>query len=196
MKVHQCTALYIFAFIVSPLFSLFPHNSLSSPLLAIVALNKLFGDMDKEKVIIILLSYFFTDFLLYLVFGFPFYGSWLLFTLSAYLLSLWLSHFMVFSTNLNGLSKNLGLFFASVISYWLWTNFGVWLMANLYPKTFEGFLACYIAAIPFLKTSLFSSLFWGSIVISSLCLFRLGQNVIHKYSGFFSNFKEIKNAHW
>ena len=37
----------------------------------------------------------------------------------------------------------------SSICFFIITNFGVWLVGNIYSKTFEGFLSCYIAAIPF-----------------------------------------------
>src|SRR5262245_60208517 len=38
---------------------------------------------------------------------------------------------------------------ASLLLY-LTTNFGVWALGSLYPKTASGLLACYIAALPFL----------------------------------------------
>ena len=31
------------------------------------------------------------------------------------------------------------------------TNFGVWLVGGLYPRTLDGLLACYVAAIPFIR---------------------------------------------
>ncbi len=34
------------------------------------------------------------------------------------------------------------------------TNFGVWLVGNLYPKTLAGLLSCYLAAIPFFRNTL------------------------------------------
>jgi len=43
---------------------------------------------------------------------------------------------------------------ASLISsfvFFLFSNFGTWLMYDIYPKTSAGLLSCYIAGIPFLK---------------------------------------------
>lgn len=44
------------------------------------------------------------------------------------------------------------------------TNFGVWYSGLLYPFTLDGLIACYVAAIPFYKTSLLSDLvFTGAL---------------------------------
>ena len=42
----------------------------------------------------------------------------------------------------------------SAVSFWLWTNFGTWLISSIYSHDFNGFFACYLAAIPFLQRSL------------------------------------------
>lgn len=42
-----------------------------------------------------------------------------------------------------GLTSNLFFYF--------WTNFGVWLLSNMYPKTLGGLLTSYINALPFLR---------------------------------------------
>ncbi|TAL01535.1 MAG: hypothetical protein EPO08_09745 [Rhodospirillaceae bacterium] len=38
--------------------------------------------------------------------------------------------------------------------FFLVTNFGVWAFGSLYPKTMDGLVACYIAAIPFFANTL------------------------------------------
>lgn len=43
------------------------------------------------------------------------------------------------------------------IFFYVWTNFGVWQLSGMYAKTWEGLVACYIAAIPFLKMQLLST---------------------------------------
>ena len=40
------------------------------------------------------------------------------------------------------------------ILFFIVTNFGVWLVSNLYPKTLAGLLSCYVAAIPFFRNTL------------------------------------------
>ncbi|MGH9778649.1 MAG: DUF6580 family putative transport protein [Candidatus Acidiferrales bacterium] len=47
-----------------------------------------------------------------------------------------------------------GAALASSLLFFLVTNFGVWALGSFYPKTTEGLLACYIAAIPFFRNTL------------------------------------------
>lgn len=51
---------------------------------------------------------------------------------------------------------------ASVIFY-LVSNFGVWVGSGMYPLTFEGLIACYVAAIPFFHYTIA-----GNVVYSAL----------------------------
>ncbi|PIS08818.1 hypothetical protein COT75_05055 [Candidatus Beckwithbacteria bacterium CG10_big_fil_rev_8_21_14_0_10_34_10] len=67
-------------------------------------------------------------------------------------------------------------FFGAGASLWffLWTNLGFFLTEpwNLYPPTFKGLIACYVAGLPFLKPNLISNIFflplgifvWNSLV--------------------------------
>lgn len=48
-----------------------------------------------------------------------------------------------------------GITLAASLLFFLVTNFAVWLLWDLYPKTWEGFIACYVAALPFFRNSLF-----------------------------------------
>ena len=45
----------------------------------------------------------------------------------------------------------------SVLFFYLWTNFGWWLISGMYPITLQGLIQCYIAGLPFLKNQLFSA---------------------------------------
>ncbi len=42
---------------------------------------------------------------------------------------------------------------AASLLFFLITNFAVWLLWDLYPKTWEGLIACYVAALPFFRNS-------------------------------------------
>ena len=42
--------------------------------------------------------------------------------------------------------------------FFIWTNLGVWLLTNMYPKSAEGLLMSYINALPFLRYQLTSTL--------------------------------------
>lgn len=62
------------------------------------------------------------------------------------------------------------IFFASVISsvsFFIITNFGVWVSSGSYPKTGSGLAACYTAAIPFFHQTLLSDLFFVGILFGA-----------------------------
>jgi hypothetical protein len=60
--------------------------------------------------------------------------------------------------------------FGSNLFFYFWTNFGVWFLDSwgMYPKTFAGFVQCYINGLPFLRPQIVSSLIFiplGFIII-------------------------------
>lgn len=61
---------------------------------------------------------------------------------------------------LNKILLGTGLGISSNIFFYLWTNFGVWLLDSwgMYPKTIQGLLLSYINGIPFLKYQVSSTL--------------------------------------
>lgn len=60
--------------------------------------------------------------------------------------------------------------FASAISFFLLTNFGVWLMSGMYPLTAGGLAACYVAAIPFFQNTLAGDLFYSALLFGGFAL--------------------------
>jgi hypothetical protein len=67
------------------------------------------------------------------------------------------------------------IFFASVISsvsFFIITNFGIWLSTNYYPKTGVGFAACYTLAIPFFHQTLLSDLFFVGVLFGAYHLIK------------------------
>lgn len=52
---------------------------------------------------------------------------------------------------------------ASAVSFFLVSNFAVWLSWNLYPKTAAGLVSCYVAAIPFFEKGIVSDLVFSAI---------------------------------
>ncbi len=87
-----------------------------------------------------------------------------LFTWSAYLFISCLSNLGNLS-NLSGKAKILratGLGMVAALWFYIWTNFGVWLLDNwgMYPKTIGGLLQAYYYGLPFLKMNLLGNLFF------------------------------------
>jgi hypothetical protein len=59
-----------------------------------------------------------------------------------------------------------GAFLASII-FFLVSNFGVWISGTMYPKTSEGLVACYVAAIPFFKGTLIGNLLFSAVLFGT-----------------------------
>lgn len=58
-----------------------------------------------------------------------------------------------------------GIFAATICSallFFVITNFGVWLA--WYPKTLEGFYACYMNALPFLRNTMAGNIIFGAVL--------------------------------
>ena len=62
----------------------------------------------------------------------------------------------------------------SSISFFIITNFGVWILGG-YPKTWTGLVTCYTIAIPFFKNSLMGDLFYSGVMI---LFYSLGRKTI------------------
>jgi len=66
--------------------------------------------------------------------------------------------------------KPLSIFFASMsasLLFFIISNFGVWFSGTLYPHTIDGLVACYIAALPFLKYTLCSDLLFVGLLFGA-----------------------------
>jgi hypothetical protein len=63
--------------------------------------------------------------------------------------------------------KPLNVFGASLgasLSFYVVADFGVWLTGILYPHTWAGFVACYVAAMPFLQRGIISDLLFSTVI--------------------------------
>lgn len=145
---------------------LLPHPANVAPIAALA----LFGGTYLNKryalvvpLIAMLISDFFLGFHNTMVFV---YGSFLL----TGLIGLWLRK-----------HKSLGTVIASsLISsllFFIITNFGVWVMGSMYPKTFSGFVLCFTYAIPFFRNTiigdlLYVGLFFGAYEVITKVLQR------------------------
>ena len=62
------------------------------------------------------------------------------------------------------ISRFVGSAVGGSTAYFLISNFGVWLAWGTYPHTREGLIACYVAALPYYRTSTLSTLFGGAVL--------------------------------
>ena len=63
-----------------------------------------------------------------------------------------------------------GAALASSVLFFLLTNFGVWALESLYPKTVAGLFACFVAAIPFFQNTLQGDLFFTAVLFGGFAL--------------------------
>jgi hypothetical protein len=63
-----------------------------------------------------------------------------------------------------------GVVLASSVLFFLVTNFAVWAMQTIYPKSLEGLLACYVAAIPFFRSTLLGDLCYATVLFGGFAL--------------------------
>jgi hypothetical protein len=63
-----------------------------------------------------------------------------------------------------------GAALVSALVFFIVTNFGVWAFDSLYPKTFPGLVACYVAAIPFFRNMLLGDLIYTAILFGGFRL--------------------------
>jgi hypothetical protein len=50
---------------------------------------------------------------------------------------------------------------ACSLIFFVSTNFAVWAFSGMYPLTFDGLIACYVAALPFLQQTIVGDLLWA-----------------------------------
>ena len=68
--------------------------------------------------------------------------------------------------------SNILTIFMGSLSFFIVTNFGVWLLG--YPKTWTGLVECYTLALPFFRNSLLGDFFYSGVMI-------IGFNFIQKH---------------
>ncbi len=61
---------------------------------------------------------------------------------------------------------------AGPTAFFLISNFGVWLAAHLYPATWDGLVTCYVAALPFYRNSLLSSVVYTALLFGANAIYQ------------------------
>lgn len=63
-----------------------------------------------------------------------------------------------------------GAALAGSLLFFILTNFGVWAFGSWYPKTWEGLVACYVAAIPFFHNTLLGDAVYNTALFGGFAL--------------------------
>ncbi len=159
-----CFTIILFAVILR----LIPHP----PNVAPIAAMALFGGayLNKKYALVVpLLALFASDIFIGFYGGMPFvYGSFLLIGL----IGLWLQK----KRNFNFI---LGATLFSSLLFFIITNFGVWLMGDIYPQTLGGLIRCFYLAIPFFRNTVIGDLIFVGLFFGS---FELALRVLRDFS--------------
>lgn len=139
------------------------------PNMAPTTAQALFGGVQFSRArafAITFLTIVISDILLAAVQGHAVFGTWSLFTYSGFA-GIVLAGMFLRTAPTAG--RTLGLLVGSSLFFWTWTNFGVWLMNDgvSYPHNGAGLVACYLAALPFLRNALVGDLAWGLVFFAS-----------------------------
>ena len=138
---------------------LMPHPDNFTPIIALAIMSSYFFRNINFSYAIMLFSMLLADFFI------GFYSHMLFVYSSLFLIVL---IFFKISKKINYKNLFIFSFFGSVI-FFLISNFGVWLVGNLYERNINGLIECYFMAIPFFKNTIISTLIFS---YSSLIVYK------------------------
>ncbi|MDR1139729.1 MAG: hypothetical protein LBK93_03840 [Rickettsiales bacterium] len=141
---------------------LIPHIPNVTPLTSICLIAG--ANLSRWGAFLVLsITMFISDIILALMFGYPIFNYCTLFTYTGFVVITFVD------SKLQCSQQSLPIYVCcSSLGFWIWTNFGVWITSNLYPKTLVGLSGCYIAALPFLRNSLIGDMIWGLVIFGFL----------------------------
>ena len=129
---------------------LIPHPPNFTPIIAVAIMSGYFFKNLYLSIIVLLISMLLSD----LFFGF--YKHIIFVYLSLFLIT-----YIFFQINHKINNKNLFIFgLVGSLIFFLVSNFGVWIMGDLYEKNLNGLLNCYVFAIPFFRNTLISTIIY------------------------------------
>jgi hypothetical protein len=164
----QKRTLFIFGLIfLAAISRIIPHPENFAPIGVMALFGAAYFKNKKYAFILPLIALWISDLIINNIFFSDYYGRFVLFTEGAIwiflsFVSIALLGILIFrKVTLSRLI--IGSLAASYI-FFLITNFGVWMSGALYPLTAEGLSACYSAAIPFFKNTLFGNAVYAAVL--------------------------------
>jgi hypothetical protein len=146
-----------------------PHPANFTPLVAIALFGSVYFNGKSTAFLAPIVVMFLSDAVLWRVHGYDLF--------SVMRIVVYSSFFLI--TALGMLTKRFSLLpriafgaTAGSLLFFFITNFFVWSSWTLYPDTFEGLLACYVAAIPFLGNMLAGSFVYSILLFGGVELLK------------------------
>jgi hypothetical protein len=173
---HKIALISLFS-IIAVVFRLIPHPENMTPLVALALLSGLiFGSSSVAAIVFPLVAMLVSDFVL----GFHPVS---VFVYGAMVLTPLFSRFVRERSFFSLTYVTLG----SSFSFFVITNFGHWMLTEMYQKTWTGLIECYVAAIPFLFKSAAGDLMFASGFVGMLWILRTRagsqEGIATSYSG-------------
>ena len=73
-----------------------------------------------------------------------------------------------------------GAMISCSLIFFLATNFAVWAFNGMYPRTIQGLVQCYVAALPFLDKTVMGDLFWTAVLFGGAWLVQHGPTLARR----------------
>lgn len=156
--------------LLAALSRLLPHPTNFTPIGAIALFGAAYFTDKKWALIVPLAAIWISDILLnnivYSSFydGFAWFTSGFLYIFGGFALIVVLGYYLLKKITVGRILT--GAIGASVIFY-IVSNFGVWVSSPMYPLTFEGLVACYVAAIPFFHYTLAGNIIYSAALFGA-----------------------------
>lgn len=101
--------------------------------------------------------------------GYPAYSAWTIIVYASFLISVFLGR--TFLRNTNSPARIATVAFAGSLQFFVITNFFSWLqLADLYPRSISGLIACYVAGLPFYGRTLLGDLLFSGVLFGAYAL--------------------------
>lgn len=133
--------------LVAAILRILPHLPNVTPITAMALFSGVYFTQKKYAFVIPLLAMFLSD----LILGFSFISIFV-----------YLAFILVSYIGISSKKMNIKTILLSSISFFVITNFGVWLIG--YPNTLNGFIECYTLALPFFRNSLIGDFVFSGIM--------------------------------
>ena len=143
------------------LLRLLPHPWNLTPLGAMFLFGGAAFSRRRDSLLIPMVALLLSDIaVMYLLYGGRYGWNWSPFTWVAFLLVGLIGWTLRGRTSM---ARVAGASLAGSLVFFLLSNFGTWISGGMYPLTFSGLTACYVAALPFLRNTVLGDLVYAGL---------------------------------
>lgn len=147
---------------------LVPHPPNMTPIAAMALFGGVYFANKRMALLIPLTAMYLSDLALGLfVYDFGFFHGFMPFVYASFVVTVCLGFLL--RRRITPLMVG-GAALTGSVMFFIITNFGAWLVGNLYPKTFAGLVGCYVAAIPFFRNSLAGDAFYALLFFGGFAM--------------------------